>query len=360
MGVEVLERENVLQVKGCGLSSLKEPEDVIDCGNSGTTLRLLTGLLAGQNFVSFLTGDDSLRKRPMCRVVDPLREMGAEITGRFNDTLAPLSIKGRNISAIAYTLPVASAQVKSAILLASLYASGETVITDPFGTRNHTELMFKYFGAGKQGFKGRTTNVPDDFSSAAFFIVAGLIIPDSVITIKNVGINRTRTGLLDVLKKMGANIEISATDTQIDCYEPIANITIHTSNLKGAGIVEGEIIPRLIDEFPILCIAAAAADGETLIRGAKELRVKESDRIATMAKALRVIGVPVEELEDGIRIEGRERWGGGMCETQKDHRVAMAMRIASLRKDGVIRPDDESCINTSFPGFNHLLDSLIK
>jgi 3-phosphoshikimate 1-carboxyvinyltransferase len=370
MGVSVVESGILLRVNGCGLSGLKEPGNVIDCGNSGTTLRLLTGLLAGQDFFSVLTVDDSLRKRPMGRVVDPLREMGAHIHGQSHGKLAPLGITGKKLSGIEYTLPVASAQVKSALLLAGLTASGTTVITDPYNTRDHTERMLAYFGAafkregsrcemaGRKQFSGKTIFVPGDFSSAAFFIVAALIVPDSEITIRNMGVNPTRTGLLEVLKRMGAKIEISAPDAQTGCYEPVANIQIVSSNLKGAGIVEGEIIPRLIDEFPILCIAGAFADGETEIRGAAELRVKESDRIATMAKALRMIGVFVEELPDGIRIVGTKKSTGGKCETKGDHRVAMAMKVAQLVTDGKIELDDEICIDTSFPGFNDLLKGL--
>ncbi len=376
MGVSIQELgdEYPLRVDGQGLFGLSEPGDMIDCGNSGTTLRLLTGLLSGQNFYSTLTGDDSLRRRPMGRVVDPLRAMGAEIRGRANGMLAPLSMTGHKLSAIAYTLPVASAQVKSALLLAGLTASGKTVITDPYPTRDHTERMLKYFGAafqqdgnrctvvGGERFSGKIVHVPRDFSSAAFFIVAGLIVPDSVIQLKNVGVNPTRTGLLDVLEKMGAKIEMRPTDIETGCCEPdVANIMIRASNLKGAGIVEGNVIPRMIDEFPILCIAAADADGETLIRGAAELRVKESDRIATMAKALQTMGVIAEELPDGIRIVGTKNWvikPGSHCETQGDHRVAMSMKIASLLTDRKIALDDETCIDTSFPGFNNLLDQL--
>ncbi|MBI3358471.1 MAG: 3-phosphoshikimate 1-carboxyvinyltransferase, partial [Nitrospirae bacterium] len=368
MGVSIQEDRQTLRVKGCGLSGLKELEDVIDCGNSGTTLRLLTGLLSGQPFYSTLTGDGSLRRRPMGRVVDPLRKMGAHLHGRSGSTLAPLTITEKKLSAISYTLPVASAQVKSALLLAGLNAEGTTVITDPYETRDHTERMLEHFGAafrregnrcsitGGNQFSGKTIYVPGDFSSAAFLIVAGLIVPDSVITIKNVGINPTRTGLLDILERMGAKIEI--TDTQTICREPVANIKIVASDLKGADDVGGKIIPRMIDEFPILCIAAACAEGETIIRGAEELRVKESDRIATMARALRAIDVVAEELSDGIRIIGTKRWVGGKCETQGDHRVAMAMKVAQLRTDGEIKLDDETCIDTSFPGFNHFLTQL--
>jgi 3-phosphoshikimate 1-carboxyvinyltransferase len=372
MGVSVKESGATLCVDGRGLSSLKEPGDFIDCGNSGTTFRLLTGLLSGQSFFSALTGDASLRKRPMGRVVDPLHKMGANIFGRGNGTLAPLAIRGKELTGIEYTLPIASAQVKSALLLAGLYASGVTGIVDPFGSRDHTERLLKYFGAsfkqkdtrcsvtGGTGFSGKTIKVPGDFSSAAFFIVAALMVKDSVITIKNVGMNPTRTGLFNILQKMGATIERSSADTPID-YEPVANIKISASNLKGAGIIGGEIIPRMIDEFPILCIAAASAEGETIIRGAKELRVKESDRIATMTRALQAIGVDAKELPDGIHIVGSKQWtvrGGVQCKTQGDHRVAMAMKISALRSDGEIQLDDETCIDTSFPTFNKLLESL--
>ncbi len=371
-----------LYVQGQGFSSLVEPSDVIDCGNSGTTLRLLTGILAGQFraghvFHTVLTGDASLKLRPMRRVVDPLRQMGAEIDGRSDANLAPLSIRGRKLTAIQYTLPVASAQVKSALLLAGLTASGTTSIIDPYGTRDHTERMFQHFGVafklegngcstlvGGNPFRGKTVHVPGDFSSAAFFIVAALILPDSHLLIKNVGVNPTRTGLLAILNQMGANITVEPV-TNADPsygYEPIANIRVATSLLKGC-VVDEDLIPQMIDEFPALCVAAAAAEGETIIRGAKELRVKESDRILTMANALRCIpGVSVEELPDGIKIKGTEKWrrfGAGLCITKSDHRVAMAMKIASLRTEGeTIRLDDEVCINTSFPEFNNILEKI--
>ena len=372
MGISITEGENVLQILGRGLLGLKEPGNFIDCGNSGTTMRILAGLLAGQSFFSILTGDNSLRRRPMGRVVDPLHKMGAHIFGRGNATLAPLAIRGKGLTGIEYTMPIASAQVKSALLLAGLYASGVTGVTDPFDSRDHTERMLKYFGApvkqkdarcsvvGGKGFQGKTIKIPGDFSSAAFFIVATLIVKDSSITIKNVGMNPTRTGLLTILKKMGATIERSGADNPLD-YEPTANIKISASNLKGAGIIEGNIIPKMIDEFPILCVAAASAEGETIIRGAKELRVKESDRITTMTKALQALGVDAKELPDGIHITGSKQWTvreGMECKTQGDHRVAMAMKIAALKTEGKIGIDDERCIDTSFPAFNNLLESL--
>ncbi len=388
MGIEIQQQSmpgcptdeflGIFDVQGKGLNGLAEPENIIDCGNSGTTMRLLTGLLSGRSFVSKLTGDASLRRRPMRRVIDPLQEMGADIDGRKGGAFAPLGIRGKPLAGMEYTLPVASAQVKSALLLAGLTAKGTTVITDPFGTRDHTERMLQYFGAkfSSEGeacsieggyplqFEWKEIAIPGDFSSAAFFIVGALIAKGSEITINNVGVNPTRTGLLDVLEKMGADIKIVPNDKK-DFYEPVADITVRFSELKRAGVVEGALIPRMIDEFPIFCIAAAAAEGETLIRGAKELRVKESDRITTMVKALSVLGVDAEELPDGIKIMGTKEWktqrgrDGGKCATQGDHRVAMAMKIAQFRTDGTIHLDDETCINTSFPSFQATLDSLL-
>ncbi len=380
MGVSIQEKtvegRSALQVSGRGLFGFSEPTDLIDCGNSGTTLRLLTGLLSGQPFFSTLTGDASLRKRPMRRVIDPLRTMGAEIFGRSDGALAPLAIVGKRLSPIEYTLPVPSAQVKSALLLAGLMASGRTSITDPYGSRDHTERIFAHFGArcelsgktfsivGRSPFPGKKVVVPGDISSAAFLIVGALIVPDSEITIRNVGVNPTRAGLLTVLKTMGAQIDIQPVQTA--SYEPVADITVRASPLTGVTIGETEegalgrgIIPSLIDEIPILCIAAAAAEGETRIRGAEELRVKESDRIATMARGLRAIGVAAQELPDGIRIKGTKKWIEGQCVTERDHRVAMSMIIASLRTTEAITLDDEACIDTSFPEFRALLGSLL-
>ncbi|MEK7702490.1 MAG: 3-phosphoshikimate 1-carboxyvinyltransferase [Nitrospirota bacterium] len=381
MGITIKESDafNAFEVTGKGLDGLSEPSNVIDCGNSGTTLRLLAGLLSGRPFFSVLTGDDSLRKRPMRRVIDPLQRMGAHIVGRARDSFAPLAINGTKLSGIEYPLPVASAQVKSALLLAGLTAEGKTVITDYYGTRDHTERMLQYLGAkftadktpagtvcsieGGRAFDYQSDlSIPGDFSSAAFFIVGALIVPGSEITIRDVGINPTRTGLLDVLKKMGANIKIGKTNPDSYC-EPTADITASFSHLKGVGVVEGDIIPRMIDEFPIFCIAAAAAEGETEIRGAKELRVKESDRIATMKMALWKIGFDADDLPDGIKITGKENWkilGDGKCDTQNDHRVAMAMKIAQLRTNGDILFSDETCIDTSFPSFNMILERICR
>lgn len=368
MGIAIDEdiENRSLCIHGRGLSGLTEPSNVIDCGNSGTTLRLLMGVLAGQEFHSILTGDTSLRSRPMRRVVTPLRTMRAKISGRSmmdkggercDADLAPLAIRwSKELTCIEYTLPVASAQVKSALFLAGLTANGTTTITDPYATRDHTERMLQYFGAdftqtgntckivGRSPFKGKRLSIPGDFSSAAFFMVAALILPGSCLSIKNVGVNPTRTGLFAILKQMGANISMEWVTTDPSYGgEPIADICVTFSPLKGR-VVEGKLIPQMIDEFPILCIAAAAAEGTTVIRGAQELRFKESDRIHTMANALKVIaGVTVKPFSDGIVITGSEQWRQSKVKkvvTEGDHRVAMAMKIASLRIEGEITLDD--------------------
>lgn len=367
IAVETVNGAPSLHVEGKGLWGLTEPAGVIDCGNSGTTLRLLTGLLAGKPFFSVLTGDASLRRRPMRRVIDPLRTMGAEILGRSGGNLAPLAISGKKLSGIEARLPIASAQVKSAILLAGLTASGVTTVSEPSRSRDHTERMLRFLGArfeendgrlsivGGASYPGKRIAVPGDLSSAAFFLVAGALVEGSEITIENVGVNPTRTGILDVLKEMGAEIAVRPVASLGD--EPVADLTVRAGALRGT-TVRGELIPRTIDEFPILCIAAAAAEGETVIRDAEELRVKESDRIAAMAKALRGMGVVVEEFPDGMRIEGSRKWRGTFCETHGDHRIAMAMTVAGLMAEGGNQIDDVACINTSFPGFIGLLSTL--
>jgi 3-phosphoshikimate 1-carboxyvinyltransferase len=363
----------VLEVTGVGRSGLSEPNDVIDCGNSGTTLRLLTGLLAGQPFHSTLTGDDSLRRRPMRRVVDPLRRMGAKISGRNEGDLAPLTIDGREgqkLSGIDYRLPIASAQVKSALLLAGLFAEGTTRVAEPIPSRDHTERMFRHWGLpceepgdgwiktrGGTPWDAKEVGIPGDFSSAAFFIVAASIKSESQIRLKSVGVNPSRIGLLTVLRKMGADFTLTPVDDLSTCGEPIADITVRSSPLKGVTLSR-EQLPSLIDEFPILCVAAAFADGETILSGAEELRFKESDRIATMCEALRNVGVTVEERPDGLRICGTRTLRGGICRTHGDHRVAMAMAVAALGAEGEITLDDTACIQTSFPGFMPHLNRL--
>ncbi len=356
-----------LIVHGKGLDGLREPAGVLDLGNSGTGIRLLAGLLAGQDFFSILTGDQYLRKRPMARIVEPLRLMGAQIDGRSGGKLAPLAIRGsgRKTRAIDFTGPVASAQVKSAILLAGLYADGETTVNEPAKSRDHTERMFRFFGieVQEQGtrvtMKGRqvlrphgTIEVPADISSAAFFIVAACIVPGSELTVPNVGVNPTRTGIFDVLRAMGADIAIENPREQAG--EPVADIRVRYQKLRAAEIT-GALIPRTIDEIPVLAVAASCAEGTTVIRDASELRVKESDRIATMASELRKMGVPVTELPDGMEITGRETREGAVFESHGDHRIAMSMAVAGLAARGETVVRDAAWIETSFPGFERLL-----
>jgi 3-phosphoshikimate 1-carboxyvinyltransferase len=368
MGVEITEKKNgPLTVQGKGLWGLKEPGDVLNLGNSGTALRLLTGLLAGQRFFSVLTGDSSLRTRPMRRLLEPLQRMGAEIQGRDDGDHAPIAIRGRHLHGISYPLPVASAQLKSALLLAGLVARGKTEITEPVLSRDHTERMLDYLGVrltvkglsvsveGPMEFKSKEIYIPGDFSSAAFLIVAALICPNSELVIREVGLNPARTGLIEILIKMGGRIEIQ--NQRAQCGEPVGDLIIRSSQLSGL-TVEGEIIPRIIDELPILCIAAAIANGETVIRGARELRVKETDRITAMARELRKMGAEVSELPDGMRIKGGRPLIGAVCGSHGDHRIAMAMSIAGLAAQGRTVVEDTDCIATSFPGFEKTIQRI--
>jgi len=353
-----------LIVHGKGIDGLSEPTDVLDLGNSGTSMRLLTGLLAGQSFFSVLTGDQYLRKRPMGRVTDPLKTMGARIDGRDGGKLAPLAIHGSNLKGVHYVSPIASAQVKSAVLLAGLYAEGETSVSEPEKSRDHTERMLAGFGAtvridglkatvvGRPDLIGRPVAVPGDISSAAFFLVAASIVPGSELLIKNVGVNPTRTGIIDALRNMGADITLE--NMRDEAGEPVADLLVRSALLKGITL-GGEIIPRMIDEVPVLAVAAALAEGETVIRDAKELRVKETDRIATMAAELRKVGVEVEELSDGMRIVGGKPISGAVCESHGDHRVAMSMLIAGLAAKGETTVNGTRWIETSFPGFEETL-----
>ncbi len=357
-----------LVVRGRGLDGLREPSGVLDLGNSGTGMRLMAGLLAGQDFFSVLTGDQYLRKRPMARIVDPLRQMGAVIDGRSNGTLAPLSIRGRGrgTKAINFVSPVASAQVKSAVLLAGLYADGETAVTEPSKSRDHTERMLRFFGLDvrEQGLRvavrGRQTLrpkgpvvIPADISSAAFFMVAACIVPHSDLVIRNVGVNPTRTGVVDVLRSMGA--DITPENLREEAGEPVADIRVRHRKLTAVQI-GGDIIPRAIDEIPILAVAAAYAHGTTVIRDARELRVKESDRIATIAAELRKMGVQIREFADGMEITGRDSLTACICESHGDHRIAMSMAVAGLGADGTTTIQDTDWIDTSFPGFEGLLN----
>lgn len=366
MGVQVEDRGDSVLIQGVGLRGLKEPGGVLDLGNSGTGMRLLAGLLAGQDLFAVLTGDAYLCQRPMGRVVRPLREMGARILGRDSGRLAPLAIQGGDLQGIAYTSPVASAQVKTALLLAGLNAEGHMSVSEPCLSRDHTERMLRHFayplkqeglcvslkGGGR--LQGTGVQVPGDFSSAAFFIIAGLIVEGSDLIIREVGVNPTRTGLLTILKRMGAKIRI---ENQQPGEEPIADLHVSSSSLKGIS-VGADDVPAAIDEFPIFCVAAALADGETRIQGASELRVKETDRIRAMAVNLRTLGADVEELEDGMVIRGRETLAGGECDSFGDHRVAMAMIVAGLRCQGPTMVHDTACIRTSFPGFMKTLKSV--
>jgi 3-phosphoshikimate 1-carboxyvinyltransferase len=376
MGIRIDEQPHRLLVSGKGLWGLTEPGTVIDCGNSGTGIRLLTGLLAGQDFFSILTGDDSIRRRPMGRVVKPLREMGASIAGRKGGELAPIAITGARLKGLSYQSPVASAQVKSSLLLAGLFAEGRTTITEPSLSRDHTERMFEYFGipferkglsvsiVGRppSGWAGKPDlRVPADISAAAFFLVGGSITPGSDITIRNVGINPTRSGVLDVLSSMGAKIEILK--RREEAGESVADLRVQAASLHGTTI-GGELIPRTIDEIPILCVAAASAQGTTTITGAKELRVKESDRITAMTRELTKLGVPVTEQPEGLTIVGIDgstgpRFRSGTYHSYGDHRIAMSLAVAGLVADGPVSVDETACIDTSFPLFQSKLLELL-
>lgn len=367
MGVEIDDDGETVKITGRGLYGLKEPGDVIDCGNSGTTIRLITGLLSGQSFFSVVTGDQYLRKRPMKRVVEPLTLMGARISGRKGGTLAPLAIDGGSLQGIAYQSPVSSAQIKSSIMLAGLYAAGETSVSEPSLSRDHSERMFKLFGAslvrgdkavtvrGGVELTGQEVTVPGDISSAAFFIVAALITPGSELLIKNVGVNPSRTGIIDILQSMGGDIKLL--DQREVSGEPVADILVRSSRLKGISI-SGAVVPRAIDEFPAICVAAAVAEGVTVVRDARELRVKETDRITAMADNMRKLGIVVTESEDGMDITGSEQFTGGTVDSCGDHRIAMSMSVAALVASGAITVTDTACVATSFPTFFPLLEKV--
>ncbi|MFI5322102.1 MAG: 3-phosphoshikimate 1-carboxyvinyltransferase [Thermodesulfobacteriota bacterium] len=369
LGIEIDIDGSGVKISGKGLAGLREPEDVIDAGNSGTTTRLLTGLLSAQGFFSALTGDIYLRARPMKRVVDPLRLMGAKITGREGGNKLPLAIEGGKLKGISYKLPVASAQVKSALLLAGLYAEGETEVVEPEPTRDHTERMLSYFGVelnkNRNGikitrhkdFKGRDISVPGDLSSAAFFIVAAIINPGSEILIGNVGINPLRTGVIDILKLMGGNIEI-LNEREVS-GEPVGDILVKSGDLDATEI-KGKIIPKAIDELPVIATAACFASGETIIKEARELRVKETDRIKAMTTELRKLGAGVTELEDGMSITGGETLKGAKCSSWGDHRIAMAVAVAATRAGGVTEIDEAEYVSVSYPGFFDVLGRLRK
>ncbi|MEQ8798695.1 MAG: 3-phosphoshikimate 1-carboxyvinyltransferase [Salinisphaeraceae bacterium] len=366
MGVSIARRGDQLVVDGVGRDGLQPPAEPLDLGNSGTSMRLLAGLLAGQAFDVTLTGDDSLRRRPMKRVIDPLRLMGAAIAGD-DQGRAPLRIGGgARLAGIHYDMPVASAQVASCLLLAGLYASGETAVTEPGVCRDHTERMLRALGAavtrtsnvvrlcGGQSLQGGVIEVPADISSAAFALVAGAINPDADLVIEAVGINPTRTGVLQILRSMGATIECR--NERMCGGEPVADLHVRGGPLTGIDI-DPALVPLAIDEFPVLFVAAACAAGTTRLRGAAELRVKESDRLAVMATGLRAMGLAVAEYEDGIDITGGPL-AGARVDSHGDHRVAMAFAIAGLRAEGVVRIDDCANVATSFPGFEAVAGQL--
>lgn len=361
LGITIQETaKQSLTIEGRGLMGLSEPKDVLNVGNSGTTMRLMLGLLAGQSFYATLTGDESIRQRPMKRVTQPLSNMGAQIFGRKRGTLAPLSVVGQTLKPITYHSPVASAQVKSAILLAGLYANGETTVIEPALSRDHSERMLSYFGAqvkrdglmvsiqGQPHLVGKKISVPGDISSAAFFMVAGSILPDSELVIENVGINPTRNGIITVLQEMGAKISLQ--QEREETGEPVADIHVKTSQLKGIKI-GGDMIPTLIDEIPIIAVAAALAEGKTEIRDAAELKVKETNRIEVMAKNLTRMGVRVEELPDGLIIYGSSRIKGVEVNSFGDHRIAMSLAIAGLVASGETLINEAECATISYPRF---------
>ena len=370
LGIKIEDTADEIIIYGKGIHGLREPDRIIDCGNSGTTMRFLSGILSGNPFFSVLTGDESLRQRPMSRVIIPLRLMGAEIMARYDDRYPPIAIRGKRLKPIQYTMPVASAQVKSAILLAGLYADGVTEVVEPFKSRDHTERLLPAFGAeikvedlsvrirGGTELHGLEIYVPGDFSSAAFFIAGALLIRDSEIIIRGVGINPARIGLLSVLKEMGADIEIS--NIKDVSGEPVADIYCKGGRELNGIHITREKIPSLIDEFPILCVAATQATGITAIRGAEELRIKESDRIKAMARELRKMGVEIEEFDDGLNITGGSNLKGAVIDSYRDHRIAMAMSIAAIIADGTTTINDISSVSISFPGFFELLKKLIE
>ena len=367
MGVAIQREGSNVIIQGVGMNGLKEPRKPLNLGNSGTSIRLMSGLLSAQTFDSVLCGDESLSSRPMGRVINPLQEMGADISG--NDSKPPLVIKGgKQLSAIEYTLPVASAQIKSCLLLAGLYSEGTTSIIENGISRDHTERMLKGFGydvisspnkislLGGGTLKGCEIEVPSDISSAAFFMVAGCISENSSIHLNSVNINPTRTGVIDILKLMGGNIELS--NERLQAGELIADIKVTSSRLKGIEIPEN-LVPLAIDEFPVLFIAASCAEGETILTGAKELRVKESDRIQVMADGLTSLGINNEVLEDGIRISGGEfKKQTNSIRSHHDHRISMAFAIASVRSKFDIEIEGVDNVKTSFPNFIELANSI--
>ena len=369
MGIDISQDKDHVVIHGKGLHGLTAPSNMLDVGNSGTTTRLISGILAGQPFISSLNGDESIQKRPMGRIITPLTQMGAHIKSIKDNGCAPLEIGGRQLHSIHYDSPVASAQVKSCVLLAGLYADGITSVTEPVVSRNHTELMLSGFGAniksegltasiaGNPKLVGQKIAVPGDISSAAYFIAAGLICENSDLLIKNVNTNPTRAGIIKVALDMGGKLELL--NERIVSGEPVADIHVSTSSLHGCEI-SGDIIPTLIDELPVIAVMAAAATGTTIIKDAAELKVKESDRIATVTENLKGMGADVTATDDGMIIVGGKELQGTTIKTYKDHRIAMAFAVAGLIADGKTDFDDEKCCVISYPNFFETLNRLLS
>lgn len=369
MGVSIEKQDTHLLIHGNGLRGLQAPSEILDCGNSGTTTRLISGILAGQSFSSELTGDDSIQKRPMKRIMAPLTSMGANIRSIRGNDCAPLLIHGQQLRGIHYASPIASAQVKSCVLLAGLYADTKTCVTEPYLSRNHTELMLSYFGAKVESHDttasvepdpyliGQKVMVPGDISSAAFFMAAGLMVPGSEILLKNVGINPTRDGILRVCKAMGGDITLLNIREQ-GC-EPTADLLIKASGLHGT-VIEGALIPTLIDEIPIIAVLAAYAEGTTIIRNAEELKVKESNRLDIMVQELSAMGVNIEGTDDGMIIRGGRPLHGARIDSRLDHRIAMSFTIAGLAAEGETEILRDACVAISYPGFYNDLNQLLR
>lgn len=368
LGIDIQLDGEQVTVKSGGRKAWKEPDVVLDTGNSGTTTRLMLGLLAGTDFHSVMAGDESIARRPMKRIVEPLRLMGADIRGRANGHFTPLAVQGTALQAIDYTMPVASAQVKSAVLLAGLSAQGTTTVHEPVPSRDHTEIMLKHFGAdisrngdiisliGGHELRAAHVQVPGDISSAAFMIGAALIAVGSEIQLKNVGVNPTRTGLLDVFEAMGADIEQSGHKAE---GEQAADLTVRSTLLRGTEIA-GDVIPRLIDEIPLIALVATQAQGKTVIRDAEELRVKETDRIQAVVTELKKLGADIEATEDGMVIQGPTPLTGAAMKSYGDHRLGMMAAVAALIADGPVTIDDPGCISISYPNFFEHLDKLAQ
>ena len=370
MQVKINVTGKTLKINGAGLKGLKKPAEELYLGNSGTTMRLISGILAGQDFETTLTGDESLLRRPMDRIIEPLTLMGADISGINNNSLAPLKIKGKKLKSIKYKTKTASAQVKSCILLAGLYADGYTIVEEPFQSRDHTERMLGYFGAdvkidgritsikSRGALEGKKIQIPGDISSAVFFIVLTLLLEGSKLSLKSIGINPTRRKIIDLLIKMGADIKI---ENEKKLFEPICDLKINASNLRGIKIKEEEV-SEIIDEIPILCVAAAQAEGLTEIRGVGELKVKETDRVFSILSNLKKLGVDISSKNNNIAIEGRRKRfstkSGTVLESYRDHRTAMAMCMAAAASEASCKIRDIDCINTSFPGFFDIFNYL--